>query len=220
MIKYHGMQPRRMNHTRYDIEAKIDSCGFNAELKDQFMRSIDLHTYAAPGLLMGVFMVDYAMELLGASTKEKLYAVCETYKCLPDSLQAIAHCTVGNHRLRVIPIGKFAITMNRPSEDPFVEGVRVYVDGGKITRFQCLMAWFTKDPSFDPRLMGPTLIDEIFQARRDILSYEWVRVKVPRKLPWQSAVCSICGEMVPSALLSDGVCSDCRSRSYYELVPS
>ena len=35
-------------------------------------------------------MVDYALELLDATTEEKLFAVCETPKCLPDAPQVIA----------------------------------------------------------------------------------------------------------------------------------
>jgi formylmethanofuran dehydrogenase subunit E len=210
------VQPRRLNHTWADIEAKIDQQGLDSELKESFRRSVEFHDYAAPGLLIGVFMVDYALELLGASADEKLYSVCETYKCLPDPLQVMVHCTIGNHRLRVIPIGKFAITMNRPSNDPSIAGVRVFIDGDKIEDYPTLAAWFTKDPCFDPRYMGPTLIAEIFQARRDILSYEWVLVKVPHRSSWKAAVCPLCGEMVPDDLLIDGICSDCRSKSYYE----
>ncbi|NMC88502.1 MAG: formylmethanofuran dehydrogenase, partial [Methanomicrobiales archaeon] len=48
------------------------------------------------------------------------------------------------------------------------------------------------------------------------LSNEWVRVKVPMKQPWRSAICTICGEMVPDNLLVSGACADCRSQSYFE----
>ena len=186
---------------------------------EHFRRCIDFHTFAAPGLLVGVFMVDYALELLNPPPGEKIYAVCETTKCLPDALQVIAHCTTGNHRLRVIPIGKFAITMNRPAETPLVDGIRVFVDGEKIGRYPTFALWYTKDPLFDPRTRGAALLDEIVDAGRDLLSYERVRVKVPQKWPWKAAVCSICGKMVPDNLLVDGACADCRSQSYYEKMP-
>jgi formylmethanofuran dehydrogenase subunit E len=183
-----------------------------------FKRCIDFHTFAAPGLLIGVFMVDYAMELLEFTRGEKIYAVCETTKCLPDALQVVAHCTTGNHRLRVIPIGKFAITMNGPADAPYVNGLRVFVDGEKIGKYPTFALWYTKDPLFDPRTRGIDLIDEVIDSGRDILSFERVRVKVPQKWPWKSAICTICGEMVPDNLLVDGACTDCRSQSYYEKV--
>lgn len=210
-----SVQPR-LNHTWDDIEARLESKGSTPELIEHFRRCIDFHTFAAPGLLIGVFMTDYAVELLEASDGEKIHAVCETTKCLPDALQIIAHCTVGNSRLRVLPIGKFAITMNRPSEGPYVDGIRVYLDNEKMDRYPTFAMWYTKDPCFDPRTRGTALIDEIIEAGRDLLSQERVRVKVPRKQPWESAICSICGEMVPDNLLVDGACADCRSQSYYE----
>ena len=211
------MQPR-LNHTWEDIEARLESRGSSPELIGDFKRCIDFHTFAAPGLLVGVFMVDYAMELLEFTRGEKIYAVCETTKCLPDALQVVAHCTTGNHRLRVIPIGKFAITMNGPADAPYVNGLRVFVDGEKIGKYPTFALWYTKDPLFDPRTRGIDLIDEVIDSGRDILSFERVRVKVPQKWPWKSAICTICGEMVPDNLLVDGACTDCRSQSYYEKV--
>jgi len=217
LTNYSSVQPR-LNHTWEDIEARLTSRGSSPELIEDFKRCIDFHTFAAPGLLVGVFMVDYAMELLDFPRGEKIYAVCESKKCLPDALQVVAHCTIGNNRLRVIPIGKFAITMNGPADAPYVNGIRVFVDGEKIGRYPTFALWYTKDPLFDPRTRGITLIDELIDAGRDILSFERVRVKVPQKWPWKSAICSICGEMVPNHMLVDGACADCRSQSYYEKV--
>jgi formylmethanofuran dehydrogenase subunit E len=217
LTKHLSVQPR-LNHTWEDIEARLESKGSPPGLIEDFKRCIDFHTFAAPGLLVGVFMVDQALELLNPPEGEKIYAVCETTKCLPDALQVIAHCTTGNHRLRVIPIGKFAITMNGPADSPYVNGIRVFVDGDKIERYPTFALWYTKDPLFDPRTRGIDLIDEVIDAGRDLLSHERVRVKVPQKWPWKSAICSICGEMVPDNLLVDGACTDCRSQSYYEKV--
>lgn len=217
MTKQIPVQPR-LNHTWEDIKTRLESRGTSPELMEDFRRCIDFHTFAAPGLLVGVYMVDYALELLKIPRGKKIYAVCETTKCLPDPLQVMAHCTTGNHRLRVLPIGKFAITMNGPADAPYVNGIRVSLDGDKIERYPTFALWYTKDPLFDPRTRGNDLIDEIIGAGRDFLTAEWVRVKVPQKWPWKSAVCSICGEMVPDNLLVNGACSDCRSQSYYEKV--
>lgn len=217
MTKQIPVQPR-LNHTWEDIKTRLESRGTSPELMEDFRRCIDFHTFAAPGLLVGVYMVDYALELLKIPRGKKIYAVCETTKCLPDPLQVMAHCTTGNHRLRVLPIGKFAITMNGPADAPYVNGIRVSLDGDKIERYPTFALWYTKDPLFDPRTRGNDLIDEIIGAGRDFLTAERVRVKVPQKWPWKSAVCSICGEMVPDNLLVNGACSDCRSQSYYEKV--
>ena len=66
--------------------------------------------------------------ILGASPGDRLYAVCETRKCAPDPIQVILGCTAGNKGLLVLPIGRFALTLNRPSDGPTADGVRVYVD--------------------------------------------------------------------------------------------
>jgi len=57
-------------------------------------------------LVLGAFMVDLALEKLGAKPGDRLYAVSESPKCLPDAVQVITHCTYGNHRLRVINTGR------------------------------------------------------------------------------------------------------------------
>jgi len=106
--------------------------------------------------------------------------------------------------------------MNRPAETPLVDGIRVFVDGEKSRQVSDVCALVYQDPLFDPRTRGTALIDELIDAGRDILSNEWVRVKVPMKQPWRSAICTICGEMVPDNLLVSGACADCRSQSYFE----
>src|SRR5208337_1370559 len=86
-------------HSHGDLNSSMDTCGISLRLKDYIIRCVDLHSYPAPGVLIGAFMVDYALELIRATPSDKLYAVCETPKCVPDAIQAIAHCTTGNHRL-------------------------------------------------------------------------------------------------------------------------
>ena len=113
----------------------MDMCRIDPRLKEAIHTSAAFHSYPAPGALIGAFMVDYALELLGVTPDEKLYAVCETPKCAPDAVQAIAHCTTGNNRLRIIPIGKFAITMNAATEGDTADAVRVYVDLNKLKKF-------------------------------------------------------------------------------------
>ena len=206
--------PRAFN----ELRENMDAYGLTPALQDQFTRCISFHTVTAPGLFIGVFMVDYALELLGARHGEKLYAIAETYKCIPDPVQVIAGCTFGNHRLQVVPIGKFALTMNRPSEKKVIEGVRVYVDAKKLKQYRTINAWYTHSPGFDSRTMIYPLIDEILKAGRDILSYQRVNVNVPLKKAWKSVPCSSCGEMVPDIALEGDHCKGCGSMSYYEVI--
>ncbi len=208
------------SHSRASSEMResMDAYGISPALQEQFTRCSSFHTVTAPGLFIGVFMVDYALELLGARHGEKLYAVAETYKCIPDPIQVMAGCTFGNHRLQVVPIGKFALTMNRPSEKDAIEGVRVYVNAEKLKKFRIINAWYTHSPGFDSGTMIYPLIDEILKAGRDILSYQRVIIRVPPKSSWKSVRCGTCGEMVPDIALDGDQCKGCGSLSYYEVV--
>jgi len=202
----------------HEMRESMDAYGLPPALQEQFTRCISFHTVTAPGLFIGVFMVDYALELLGARHGEKLYAVAETYKCIPDPVQVMAGCTFGNHRLQVIPIGKFALTMNRPSEKEVIEGVRVFVDAEKLRKYRIINAWYTHSPGFDSGTMVYPLIDEILKAGRDILSFQRVLVKVPLKESWISMKCTCCGEMVPDIAFEGDHCKGCGSMSYYVVV--
>ncbi len=187
---------------------------------DYVNRSISFHTHPAPGVIIAVFMVDLALELLGARPGEPLYAICETRKCAPDPLQVILGCTAGNKRLRVLPIGRFAIAVNRPSDGPAADGVRVFIDSRKVARFPMIRAWYSPGRGSGRKGREGALYEEIFHAGREILSHERVRVKVPPKEKWEPATCPRCGEMVPGDLLEDGICAGCGSMAYYEKAGS
>ena len=212
MEKGHG------HHSPGDLETRINAAGITEPVKDYLLRCAKFHSSPAPGLLIGAFMVDYALELLGASPEEKLFCVCETPKCLPDAPQVIAHSTTGNGRLKVIPIGRFALTLNRASDRPKADAIRVYIDPAKIAKFPVISAWFSNSLSFDKHTMGASLKDEIFVAGRKILSYEKVCVPVTFKEPWKPATCPSCGETVPDYLVIDGKCGACGPMKYYETV--
>jgi formylmethanofuran dehydrogenase subunit E len=198
------------------LKRSMNAAGVPERLQQEILQLAAFHTYPAPGVLIGAFMVDYGMDLLGAKKGEKLYGVCETPKCLPDALQVLAHITIGNNRLKVVPIGKFAITMNRPSEGPSADAVRVYVDLEKLKQYPTVDLWYANSPMFDKMSMKGTLFDEIFRAGRNILSSEKVRVPVKQKKKWKSVTCPGCGESVPDYLIEGDKCGACGSMKYYE----
>ena len=200
------------------LEASIDACSIKPQLKQQILQLSEFHTYPAPGVLIGAFMVDYALELLGVTADKKLYGVCETPKCLPDALQVMARCTTGNNRLRVVPIGKFAVTLNAPSEGETADAVRVYVDLEKLKNYPVIDIWYANSAAYDKHTMKGRLQDEIFCAGRNILSIEWVRVMVKKKKKWSSVTCPGCGETVPDYLIEGDHCGACGSMKYYEKI--
>jgi len=206
-------------YSREELNTLMETCGVDPRVKEYLNQCITFHSFPAPGLLIGAFMVDYALDLLGARPDEKLFAVCETHKCAPDALQAILHTTYGNNRLRIVNTGRFAMTVNRASEADVTDGVRVVVDNGKLIRYPTINSWFMNSPGFNKKTMINRLFEEIFSARRAVLSGERVRVKVEGKLQWKPVKCPKCGEMVPDySLGSDGTCATCSTVSYYERI--
>jgi formylmethanofuran dehydrogenase subunit E len=204
------------HHDPGEFTRRMQACGIPPRLQENMIRCTEFHTAPAPGILIGAIMVDYALELLEATPEEKLFAVCETPKCLPDTLQVIAHSTTGNGRLTVLPIGKFAITVNRATDESTAEGVRVYVDGEKLKKFPVIDMWYANSPQYQKHTMGTSLQEEIFRAKREILSSERVRVPVTGKQKWKPVTCPSCGESVPDYLVVNGKCAACNSKNYYE----
>jgi formylmethanofuran dehydrogenase subunit E len=209
------MQTGPHEETPEALTASMERGGVRPQLQEEILRLAEFHTYPAPGVLIGAFMVDYAMELLGVTPDQKLYGVCETPKCLPDALQVLAHITTGNNRLKIVPIGKFAITINAPTEDPAAEAVRVYVDLEKLKKYPTIDIWYANSPAFDKKTMKGKLFDEIFRAGRQILSCERVVVPVNKKKKWTSVTCTICGESIPDYLMEGDRCAACGSMKYY-----
>ncbi len=85
------------------------------------------HGHLAPGLIVGGFMVDLAMKHLPEG--EFFDAVCETPVCLPDAVQILTPCTIGNGWLSIVPFGKFAVTLYEKYSG---KGVRVYLRTEKL----------------------------------------------------------------------------------------
>jgi formylmethanofuran dehydrogenase subunit E len=198
------------------LETLMDNYGTEEKIREYIRRCVSFHGFAPPGLLIGVFMVDLALEKLGANPNEKLYAVAETPKCAPDAVQVVTSATMGNSRLRIIETGKFSITLNRGSTEERADGIRVYVDATKTRRYSTLDLWYTNDPRYKRVDEKDRVYDEILQAGRSILSWERVKVSVPQKAVWQAVQCPVCKEMVPDYLVEDGVCTSCAGASYYD----
>ena len=203
-------------YSQVEVSECLVAAGIKPELREFFNKCIDFHTYAAPGLLIGVFMVDYALELLGKKPTDRIYVTCETHKCLPDPPQVIMHATIGNHRLRVLPIGKFALTLTPFSAKEYADGVRVYIDRKKLEKYPVVALWFDNSPDFNAGTMKRQLVDEILTSGRDILSFDRIRMKVTHKKKWRSATCPSCGEQIAEDLMEGGICAGCGSLAYYE----
>lgn len=97
------------------------------------------HGNLAPGLIIGGFMVDVAMQNLPDGI---LYdAISETNSCLPDAIQLLTPCTIGNGWLKILPFGRYALSLY----DKYTgAGIRVYLDAGKVEAWPEIRNWYLK----------------------------------------------------------------------------
>ena len=178
---------------------------------DEYVNAVkQFHGYAAPGVIIGGFMVDTAVRNLPEGL---LYdAICETRSCLPDAIQLLTPCTIGNGWLKIINNGRFALTLYDKQNK---EGMRVFLDAEKVKVWQEIKTWYFKlKPSKEQDREG--IAEEIKEAGNSILSVQRVRVQpqiAERKRKGNIAVCPECREAYPS---DDGeTCLACQGDMLY-----
>ena len=177
-------------------------------LQSYFDRGVEFHGWLSPGLVMGIFMVDLAKEVLGPH--ELIDAVVETKACIPDAIQLMTHCTYGNGWMVVKDWGKMALTLFDKKER---DGVRVFVDLDKVKRYPLIYQWYMDKGGVDKN----KITEELLNIERDIFS--WQRVKVTHSKIHKGVinVCPSCGETYPASY--GELCQRCSGKdNYYELI--
>lgn len=102
--------------------------GIRIPLRNTWSVSRNFTGNVAPGLVIGGSMIDLALRSM---PEEILFdVICETFNCLPDAIQLLTPCTVGNGWLTVLDLGHFALTFY----DKYTgEGIRVFLDSSKVS---------------------------------------------------------------------------------------
>ena len=99
----------------------------------------EFHGYRSPGMLIGGVMIENGMTQLGHTPY--LNVVCETVVCLPDAVQLLTPCTLGNGFLQVLDWGKFSLTAyDRQS----LEGVRIWLSPDGLSDYPLISGWFQR----------------------------------------------------------------------------
>ena len=171
------------------------------------------HGHLAPGLLIGGFMVDLALKKLPEG--ELFDAMCETPVCLPDAVQILTPCTIGNGWLKIVNFGRFALTLYEKTEG---QGIRVYLDPARMEPWPEIKSWFFKlKPKKEQDLQ--VLLDQIKEAGHDILSIQKVHLQpqfLKKRSLGKTALCTQCGEAYP---VKDGaLCLACQGETPYSDV--
>lgn len=182
---------------------------------DQYVDMVKaFHGHVAPGVILGGLMVDLARRNLPGG--QYFDAVSETRSCLPDAIHLLTPCTVGNGWLRIVDLGRFALSL---FEKYTGVGARVHVDSQKLEGWPGLKTFFFKlVPKKEQN--SEALMGEIYRANTSIFVVQKVVVNLdsirsPNRRTF--AVCPLCGEGYPK---TDGAtCLSCQGRdpySYFE----
>lgn len=171
------------------------------------------HGYPAPGLLIGGYMVARAKSMLPEGTL--FDAVCETSKCLPDAVQLLSLCSIGNGWMKIVNLGRYAVTLY----DKYTgQGVRVWIDTDKLEQWPEIKCWLLK---LKPKKEQDSdkLFEEIEQAGHNLCS--WAEVQVSERFMKHASmgsigICPACSEPYPTR---DGaVCRGCQGEAPYVLA--
>lgn len=180
----------------------------------EFVNHVEnFHGYAAPGVLVGGIMVELAkaeLDKLHGGERVLFDVIAESYSCLPDAVQLLTPCTVGNGWLKVLNLSRYAISMYNKHTG---RGVRVWIDGEKLKAFPTYYDWFMnlKDKKEqDENALREEIrlgTDQVCSVRVVDVPEKW-RVKTRKG---KVEICPVCGEPYP---LRDGaICRGCQGES-------
>jgi len=179
---------------------------------DEFLdKAEEFHGHISPGVVTGGFMVDAA--LAAFENSEYLNAVVESVVCLPDAVQLLTPCTLGNGFLQVLDWGKFAVTLY---DRQTLSGVRAWLDVERVKGFPLIAGWYIRDPQA-PRIDKEVVIREILGCGSQLISRSRIRMKQSlknlEKVP--TGICPTCGESYP--LRFGSTCAACGGQAYYQV---
>lgn len=168
------------------------------------------HSWRAPGLVAGVFLVDLAMSRIG--TGVEFDAIAESRHCLPDAIQLFTPCTVGNGWLKVVDWDKFAVTLyDRRS----LSGCRVWLDLRKTQQFPLYHGWFMQ--TIDKKALDhEVLLNTIIAAGNSVLSDTTVCMTdlYRRNKKGTILLCPSCGEAYGAH--QGAMCAACQGIGYFD----
>ena len=181
----------------------------NEQLKANLIRLEEYHGHLSPGAVIGLFMMEYACEVMGFKYEDNIFVRVETDNCVPDGPTALANCTIGTKRLRIADYGKMALTVTKRG-DP--KGLRVILDKDKTIDYPKIHAWYLNER----KIPHEEVLGDIIKAGMNIYSHEYVHVKIIEKERKNIVLCSKCDEPFIS---TNGqiMCNYCAEGGYYNL---
>lgn len=168
------------------------------------------HGHVAPGVIIGGFMVHLAQDRIPEGIL--FDAICETPACLPDAVQLLTPCTIGNSWLKIINLGRFALSLYDKYKG---NGFRVFLDPKKLEDCSEVKAWFFKlKPKAEQN--HEILLTQIKEAGENLCGILPIQVRpefLKKRGKGKIIICPSCKEPYP---LQDGsICLACQGNSPY-----
>lgn len=185
----------------------VNICGL--ELPAYLQRAEEFHGHVSPGVVLGGFLLEAVWEGLGDTPY--LNAVVETVVCLPDVVQMLTPCTLGNNFMQVLDWGKFALTLY---DRETLRGYRAWADRQAIAQVPEVAGWFLRGAG---GVLLPKEEVVVHIARQGRSLARVAPVNLPQALKPTEKVatgpCPQCGESFP--LRQGERCLACQGQAYY-----
>lgn len=172
----------------------------------------EFHSYAAPGVLVGAYMVELAKKSLPQGTLFE--ALVETKKCLPDAVQMLTLCSAGNNWMKIVDHGKYALALYDKHTG---HGFRVSLSLKKMTAYDEILAWFmrTKPKKEQDVERLWRQIEKAGDSLCDSIPICIEKRFLGHTPSYPHMVCSKCGEACPEN--NQGKCLACAGEALYSL---
>jgi formylmethanofuran dehydrogenase subunit E len=164
----------------------------------------EFHGFSAPGVVLGGVMVDAAVN--GLPPGIIFDALCETEKCLPDAVQLVTPCTIGNGWLRIRAWGRFALALYDKQTG---EGIRAVLDADRLEVCPEIKTWYYKlkpKEETDPE----RLLAAIREAGKGICRIQKIQIQpalLAKEHRGKRIICPRCREAYPDD--GNGSCPAC-----------
>jgi len=170
----------------------------------------EFHGFPAPGVVLGGIMVDWALKQIPSGIL--FNALSETNKCLPDAVQLLTPCTIGNGWLSIQNLGRFALALYDKDTG---KGIRVGLNPDRIEEWPEIKNWYYK---LKPKeeVDSNELLDSIQKGGHDLCNLQDIQMQpdlLVKTKRGKRVICPQCLEAYPSN--GQGLCLACQGDSPY-----
>ena len=171
----------------------------------------EFHGSIAPGMVAGGIMVGIAQKNLPPG--ELFDVICESGHCLPDAVQLLTPCTIGNGWLKIVSTSRYAVVFYNKYTG---EGIRVYLDAEKLADFPAVRSWFLREKP-KPQQDFNAIIREYKESGPNLFDIQRVQVEPEyiegaKKQHAEVVICPSCKEAYKSNPGGGDTCPACRGK--------